>query len=271
MKLELDKYAHLDSLLSRWDARYKLIGFTALIFSFAAVEQLWLVPAMIGTTAILYVISRLPLRYWLLRLRYPGFFLLGIVFMLPFLSGETVIWRWGVLALYQEGCWAVVLIASRFVSILTIGLIVLGTTPFLTLVKAMRSLGLPIVLTDMMLLTYRYLFDIADNLEIMQQAMRLRGFGASPSAVVNGGWLVPNVQLLNRLASLAGTLFVRSYEQSERVYKAMKLRGYGSTALRYQDLQRRSPGSAYWDAIALGFTLVVAAGFAIAAVLSGMR
>lgn len=268
MKLDLDQYAHLDSLLHRWDARYKLIGLIALIFSFAAVEYLWLVPAMIGITAILYVLSQLPLRYWLLRLRYPGFFLLSIVFMLPFLSGETVIWRWGMLTLRQEGCLAVVLIASRFISILTVGLILLGTTPFLSLVKAMRSLGLPVVLTDMMLLTYRYLFDIIDNLETMQRAMRLRGFRASTSAQKLSGWFLPDIQLLNRLASLAGTLFVRSYEQSERIYKAMKLRGYGSSAMRYQSARRRSPHSTLWDAIALVFMLGVAVGFAGIAIIN---
>ncbi|MEL6936120.1 MAG: energy-coupling factor transporter transmembrane component T, partial [Cyanobacteria bacterium J06607_17] len=32
-----------------------------------------------------------------------------------------------------------------------------------------------------------------------------------------------------QLAAVTGTLLVRSYEQSERVYKAMRLRGYGNS------------------------------------------
>jgi cobalt/nickel transport system permease protein len=68
-----------------------------------------------------------------------------------------------------------VLVVCRFVSILTIGFILLGTTPFLTIIHTMRSLGLPVILADMTLLAYRYLYEIADTLATMQQAMRPAG------------------------------------------------------------------------------------------------
>ena len=53
----------------------------------------------------------------------------------------------------------------------------------------------------------------------MQIAMRLRGFRLK-------GY---DRRSLNQMAAMAGTLFIRSYEQSERVYHAMTLRGYGHT------------------------------------------
>lgn len=231
MRLELDEYADLDSPLHRWHPQCKLIGLSILIGAIAFVEDIRLLPIVISLTAVLYWISGLPMSYWVSRVHYPGYFLLGIVGLLPFISGDTVLWQWGIITIRQEGCLAVLLISCRFLAIITLSLLLFGTAPFLTMVKAMRSLGLPSVLTDMLLLSYRYLYDIADNLGQMQQSMRLRGFrsGYAVQAASQRRSLpfVPNLSTLRTLASLTGTLLVRSYEQSERVYKAMRLRGYG--------------------------------------------
>lgn len=147
------------------------------MFAFAAVDRLGLLLPMGGITAGYYLLARLPLRFLVQRLRYPGFFLLGIVLLLPFVSGETILWDWGPLALRREGCLAVLLISGRFLAIFTLGLILLATTPFLALIKAMRSLGLPKTLADMTLLAYRYLYEIAETLSRMRMALQLRGFG----------------------------------------------------------------------------------------------
>jgi cobalt/nickel transport system permease protein len=144
------------------------------------------------------------------------------VVLLPLTVGETVLAQWGWFTLRQEGLQATGLILGRFLSILTLGFILLGTTPFLTILNTMRRLGLPVILADMTLLAYRYLYEIADTLATMQQAMRLRGFGQAKQR-----WLRINGQAMQQRAMLAGNLLIRSYEQSERVYKAMRLRGYG--------------------------------------------
>ena len=83
MNLDLEAYVHLNSPLHRWDPRYKLIGLFALCFAFALVEDLRLLPAMVGVTALLYGVSRLPLAFLWQRLRYPGWFILGVVILLP--------------------------------------------------------------------------------------------------------------------------------------------------------------------------------------------
>lgn len=263
MKLELDEYAHLKSWIHQWEPRCKLIGLMALIFAFASIEDLQLIPFMLGITGLLYVLSRLPLTFWSTRIRYPGLFLLGVVALLPFLSGQTVIWNWSILTLRQEGMIAVILIVSRFLSIITVGLILFGTTPFLTMVRTMRSLGLPAILADMLLLSYRYLFEIAASLTQMQRSMRLRGFQSQRKS----HWFLPNWQDLNRLDSLAGTLLVRSYEQAERIYKAMRLRGYGhQKPLTVSKSVAKTRSAPLWSVVGLVLTLLVAVSFAVAEV-----
>lgn len=269
MKLELDEYAHLKSWLHQWEPRYKLIGLMTVMFAFAFVETLQLIPFMVAVTSLLYALSRLPLIFWSTRIRYPGLFLFGFVALLPFVSGQTVIWNWGILTLRQEGVMAVILITSRFLSIITVSLILFGTTPFLTLVKAMRSLGLPAILADMLLLSYRYLFEIAGSLTQMRRSMRLRGFQSRRKQ----RRLLPHWQDLNRLASLAGTLLVRSYEQAERIYKAMRLRGYGYQPPQHQQnsiTPSQSVAKARvahpWSVVGLMLSLVVAISFVVAEV-----
>lgn len=226
MRLTLDTYANLHSPLHHWQPRAKLVGLGLLILGFATVQRVQLVPICMLATAVLYGISGLPWSFLRSRLRYPGLFLLGMVIALPLLSGSTVLWQWGPLAIRQEGLMAMGLIAGRFFSIVTVGMVLLGTTPLLTLVETLVSLGLPPILAEMALLAYRYLFDIAEQLEHLQQAMRLRGF--QPRG---------NYQSWQQLAAVTGTLLVRSYEQSERVYKAMRLRGYGNHRSRLSQIR----------------------------------
>lgn len=214
----LDQYAHLSSPIHRWEPRTKLVGLIVLVFAFSAIQDVRLLPAMYLVTAGLFLLSRLPVGFLLARLKLPGYFLLFLVAILPFISGETILLHVGPLAIRQEGVMDAVLIASRFLCIITVTLILFGTSPFLTSIKAMRALGMPAILADMMLLTYRYLFEMAETLTTMRTAIRLRGFDGSRFSRQN----------MRTVAALVGSLLVRSYEQADQVYKAMILRGYGT-------------------------------------------
>lgn len=229
-QLGLDRYATLNSPIHRWESRTKLVGLLVLIFAFSAIQDWRLLPAMYGITAGLFFWSKLPLPYLLGRLRLPGYFIATLVLLLPFVSGSTELWRLGPLAIRQEGIGNAVVIASRFICIITVTLVLFGTAPFLTSIKALRSLGVPDILADMILLTYRYLFEMADTLAAMRTAIRLRGFDGSKF----------NRKNLNTLAALIGSLLVRSYEQAEQVYKAMVLRGYGTGRVAASQMRIRT-------------------------------
>jgi cobalt/nickel transport system permease protein len=242
----LDKYAHLGSPLHHWDPRCKLVGLIILMFAFSFVQDLQLLPAMLAVTSGLYAVSRMPLAFLLTRLRTPGIFVVVMAILLPFLSGTTVIAQIGPLSLRQEGTLAMSLIVAKFTLILTISLVLFGTAPFLTTIKALRALGLAPILADMILLTYRYLYEVGNDFNTMERAMGLRGFRARRLSN----------RVLDVLASLAGTMLVRTYEQSERVYKAMILRGYGHSP-RPRDQFQAHPR----DWVGLACVCLVAAGF----------
>ena len=251
MKLAIDRYAYLDSPIHRWQQNYKLVGLLGLIFAFAFINSLILLPIIIIVTGVIFFLSRLPFSYLLSRLKYPGWFILAVIFLLPFMVGKTVLLQWGELSLKLEGCETAAIIVVRFFCILTVSLVLFGTAPFLSSVKGLRSLGLPQVIVDMTLLSYRYLEEVGEMVNTMERAMKLRGFNKHH-------FKYRNVQVLARLI---GTLLVRSYEKSTRIYQAMILRGYG-----YQIADQKSQKKFilkpenYYDLLATVLTLSIAVG-----------
>jgi cobalt/nickel transport system permease protein len=95
-----------------------------------------------------------------------------------------------------------------------------ATTDFPDLIHALRHLRVPQVLVSVIAFMYRYLFVLADESMRLMRAREARsarlpgGGGGSP------GWRA-------RVAGhMAGQLFLRSYERSDRIYAAMLARGY---------------------------------------------
>lgn len=248
----IDGYAALDSPVHRWDQRLKLVGLLTLTFAFAFVEDLRVVPVMLGVALGLAAVARLPPGFLWTRLRYPGFFIVLLGCILPFLSGDTVVASLGPLALRMEGSLDFLLIAGRFASIVTVALVIFGTAPVLTSIKAMRALGLPAILADMTLIAYRYVYELGSDLVTMQRATRLRGFRARS----------PDRRTLTTLASLVGSMLVRSHERAERIHHAMILRGYGQAPRSDHDFR-----ASHSDVAALCGALLVAAGFIVLEVL----
>jgi cobalt/nickel transport system permease protein len=212
-----------------------------------------ILPAMVAITFTIYIVSGLPVSFILRRIRYPSFFLVIVILILPFVSGQTVIAGLGPLDLRVEGLLSVILITVRFLSILTISLVLFGTAPFLDTIKAMRALGLPAIIADMVLLSFRYLHEIGSDLRRMRISARLRGFHSRRFRFCS----------LKIPAWLSGSIIVRSYERSELIYKAMILRGYG-LALPQDNFQIHTR-----DVVILIAFLAIAAGFIVGDFLCG--
>ncbi|MEN9262056.1 MAG: cobalt ECF transporter T component CbiQ [Thermostichus sp. HHBFW_bins_43] len=232
---------HSNSLswIHRWRPLPKLLGLLALVVAFASVQRLAVLPLIGAIAAGLWGLSGLPWGLGLRRLALPGLLVMGLIGILPFWVGETVIWRWGSLALRWEGIETVLRIGGRLLAIFTLSLLLLETTPPMELFGALRRLGIPELLLELAWLTQRYLQEISAQWGQMRRAAQLRGWQP-------GGSLRRDLPLL---ASLVGTLLIRSYERAERVYQALRLRGYGQAPSLLPPDTRRDPYS--WAATKL--------------------
>jgi len=100
-------------------------------------------------------------------------------------------------------------------------LLLTATTHFTAVLGALRALHLPAVLVAILSFAYRYLFVLADEANRMLRARDCRS-AALPGRRA-GGSLAWRAGVVGQMV---GTLFVRAYERSERIYVAMLSRGF---------------------------------------------
>jgi cobalt/nickel transport system permease protein len=116
----------------------------------------------------------------------------------------------------------------RFVSILIrswlsvqMAILLVSVARFPDIIHALEHLRVPAILTTIIAFLYRYLFVLGD------EVFRLMRARESRSAAAPGQRSGRNVAWRANVAGhMAGQLFLRSYERSDRVYNAMLARGY---------------------------------------------
>jgi cobalt/nickel transport system permease protein len=85
------------------------------------------------------------------------------------------------------------------------------------MLKLLSSLEVPSVIVQMFGLTYRYFFVSIHEVQSFLIAKEARTYVTRRTI---------NYQALKDLGSILAALFIRTYERSERVYMAMKSRGF---------------------------------------------
>jgi cobalt/nickel transport system permease protein len=253
MHPEIDRFAHLDSFLHRWDPRWKLAALLILLVSMgierpgarSAPEFGRDFPPALGALAasvLLTGASRIPLGFVVRRLRAIALLLAIIVIVLPLAHPGARV-PLGPLAVAPDGALLGLLIALRASAMVLLVFPAFGTTRFDVTMKALRSLRLPAPLVQIVLFTYRYLFVYADQLRRMQLAMKARGFRAAADR-----------RTLRAIGNGVGVLLVGSIERTQRIYSAMKCRGLSGTFRTFESFRTR-PG----DLCLFGATLGLAA------------
>ena len=124
------------------------------------------------------------------------------------------------------------------------------TTPFTDLVGALRALRIPAIIVSIISFMYRYLAVLTDEAGRMSRARQSRSAEA-PQGRSGGsfGWRAKVT------GSMVGSLFIRSYERSERIYSAMLARGFAGTVQRVQR-PRPDQRSMMWFTLALAAIVV---------------
>ena len=125
------------------------------------------------------------------------------------------------------------------------------TTPFHELVDALRELRVPRIFVAVIGFMYRYLGVLGDEAGRMNRARAARS-AAAPDGRRAGGSVVWRARVTG---SMVGSLFIRSYERSERIIAAMQSRGFESE-LRHMAM-RRPP------AVEVGVLVLLLVGLAV--------
>jgi cobalt/nickel transport system permease protein len=200
------------------------------------------------------VMAHLPTRAVLIRLAAAMPFLLLAVVGMPFTEGGRVLasLRVGrhVWAVTEAGLLTLGTVTVRAGLSLLAAVVLSLTTAFADMVRAMQQAGLPVELTQVLLLMIRYLELLVDEARSLISAREARSAIAT-STRRSGGSLLWRARVTG---SMVGSLFLRAYERSERVYQAMLARGFDG---QIRTLSRMRPTRAELVAAAAGMGLVL--------------
>ena len=219
----LDPFQDRVSPVHSLDARIKLVLVLAFILTSALTPiAAWPVYVLLLAVALsAEVLSELGIPFYLRRALLAVPFVLAALPVLVSVDGQPLLALPFGLFITLPGLERFLSIAFKSWISIQAAILLASTTSFPDILLAMRALRVPRLLVAIIGLMWRYIFVIVD------EVLRLLRARSARSAVQPG--LRPGGTLLWRArvtGGMAGTLFLRAIERSDRIYNAMLSRGY---------------------------------------------
>jgi cobalt ECF transporter T component CbiQ len=235
--------------LQSLDPRVKLGGLLGLAVTVTAVHRLWAVAGLFLVAVLIALASRLPIGralgpLWLGILIFTGAIALPAPFLTPgLIVAHLPLTGWPIT---QQGVRSAAFLIGRAETAASFTTLLILTTPWPHVLKAMRAYRVPVVVVAIFGMTHRYIFLFLQSAAQMFDARRSRMVGR----------LTPREG--RRLAvATAGALLGRAIETGAEVHLAMIARGYRGEPRLLQDFRTRPRD---WAALAGG---AVVAGVAV--------
>jgi cobalt ECF transporter T component CbiQ len=247
--LYAESLANKNGLLQRIDPRIKVIGMFGLIAATAMARNILTILGILLVALLAAVLSRIPIRTLATRIWIAAFLFTGAL-ALPaiFITEGRVIARlpllgWPVTA---QGITAVAYLLSRVETAATIAMLLVLSTAWPNLLKALRALGVPALVVVVLSMTYRYSFLMLRTAHEMFESRRSRMVG-----------LLDGPERRRVAASSVGVLLTKTVGLGNEVYLAMVSRGFLGEAYTLDEFEI---GRLDWTAL---IVFVVIAGLAV--------
>jgi cobalt/nickel transport system permease protein len=221
-----DRYHHHDSALHSLDPRIKVVAAIAFILSNALLpDGAWTAFGLAWLFLFLAnALSDLGLGYTFRRSFIALPFALVAVTVLFSVPGKSIFqfhFMMSNFAITDAGLLRFISIVIRSWLSVQMAILLVAVTRFPDLIHAFEHLRVPAILTTIIAFLYRYLFVLTD--EVMRLLRARQSRSAAAAGQRSGGGVLWRARVSG---SMAGQLFLRSYERSDRIYNAMLARGY---------------------------------------------
>jgi cobalt/nickel transport system permease protein len=221
-----DRYHHGQSPLHNLDPRVKVIVTLAFILSNALLPDGAWFAFVLAWAAVIFAnaISGLGVGFTFKRSFIALPFALAAITVLfsipgkPVTSFHFVMWDF---TITDAGLLRFVSIVVRSWLSVQLAILLVAVTEFPKIIHALTHLRVPRIITTIISFLYRYLFVLADEVVRLLTARQARS--AATPGQRSGGSVMWRAQIAGHMA---GQLFLRSYERSDRIYNAMLSRGY---------------------------------------------
>ena len=209
----MDEMAVQDSPVHRLHPAAKLlaaIAYIVTVMSFHKYALSSLVPMLLWPV-LLFQIAGIPLRTCFYKLRIVLPLVMAVGLFNPFFDRE-ILFRIGSVPV-SGGVVSMLTLMLKGVLCLMASFLLVASTPFDRICAALRSLHVPGMIVTLLLLTYRYVGVMTEELAVMTNAYHLRAPGQKGIHVSAWG-------------SFLGQLLLRSMDRAQELYSSMLLRGY---------------------------------------------
>lgn len=228
-----EEYARADGLLQRVDPRAKLAIFVCAILVVGLSRTLPILLGLYVLTVLVALLSRLTVGFFVKRVLLGIPFFAGIVSIpaLFLISGSPLVQlSLGSLhlAISDNAVLSVLIFITRVSASVSLAVLLVVTTRWADLLKALRIFRLPAVFIVVVGMTYRYIFLFLHTVENLFLARASRTVG-----VANEG------ERRRWLGTSMGTLMSKSFKTSNDVYLAMVSRGFTGDVRTLSDFQMR--------------------------------
>jgi len=227
---QIERDAYKTSVIHRLDARVKIVIVFAAIIALVAVPYSTMIYT-VGTIFfafffLLWCCSRLPFGAYVKRL-VSILPLWGIIiFFQIFLKNKyytdyTVVMSLPLgITIYAESIEFAFILLVKFIVTISFIILLSSTTKMPDLLEGASRMGLPAEFALALGMMIRYLFVFGYMYRKINETLKTKCFDAFDRHL-------PYNYRLRQLGYTIGTMFIRSYEQGERVYTSMLCRGYG--------------------------------------------
>ncbi len=212
-----EEMSRRNGLLQSLDPRVKVVSFLALIIAANLSRHPAMIAGLYLLTLLLAWASAVPAGFFIRRVWLALPFFTGLV-ALPalFLTPGPPLARLPLgLIVTRTGATTVLFLLLRVGTSISLGLLLILTTPWAALLRALTVLRVPDTLVLMLGMTYRYIFVLLRITNDMFLSRRSRVVGRLSTA-----------QERSIQGAIAGTLLAKSLHTSGEVYLAMQSRGF---------------------------------------------
>jgi len=221
-----DRYHHRHSLIHHLDPRIKVVITIAFIISNALLpDGAWISFALAWLFILVAnMFSQLGIGFTFRRSFIALPFALAAITVLfsipgkPISSFHFLMWNF---TITDAGLLRFVSIVIRSWLSVQMAILLVAVTEFPKIIHALTHLRVPAIITTIISFLYRYLFVLTDEVLRLLRARQARS--AASAGQRSGGSMGWRARIAGHMA---GQLFLRSYERSDRIYNAMLARGY---------------------------------------------
>jgi len=254
----IEKHSYRDSRIHRLDARVKIIVAFAVIVAMVAVPYstmvftvgaifflffiiLW---ALSGLSPLVYV-----KRLVLIVLLWGIVILFQIFIKNPYYTDFTIIATlpFGI-NIYAESVEFAFILFVKFIMTISFIILLSSTTKLQDLLDGGQRLGLPAEFALAFGMMIRYLFVFGYMYRKTMQTLEAKCFDPFDARL-------PYRYRIRQIGYTIGTMFIRSYEQGERVYISMLCRGYGKHSHLF--IKKKMLNTAEWTFLVVSMAFII--------------